>query len=134
MNENDGSGYGRIGNSPNEDPNLTRVRFGVPMGELLRRYWQLVCLSAELGELPKRIRVMGENLVAYRDRSGRAGLLYAHCIHRGASLEFGQIDDHGIRCCYHGWYFDAEGRCLDQPAEPLGIDYSDKVRQPWYPV
>jgi nitrite reductase/ring-hydroxylating ferredoxin subunit len=134
MNAQDGSGYGRIGNLPDEDPTLTRVGLGTPMGELLRRYWQPVCLSSELDDLPKRIRVMGEDLVAFRDREGRAGLLYAHCIHRGASLEFGQVDDHGIRCCYHGWYFDAEGKCLDQPAEPPDSDYKDKVRQPWYPV
>ena len=70
MNNEDGSGYGRIGNPPDEIPILTRVEFGAPMGELLRRYWQPVCLSAELGELPKRIRVMGEDLVEYRDRSG----------------------------------------------------------------
>lgn len=130
----DGRGYGRIGNPPAEDTTLQRVGFGTPMGEMLRRYWQPVCLSSELGELPKRIRVLGEDLVAWRDRKGRTGLLYLNCIHRGASLEFGQIGEDGIRCCYHGWYFDAEGRCLDMPAEPARSDYKDQVRQPWYPV
>ena len=134
MESSDGSGYGRIGAGPARDDRLTKVGFGTPMGELLRRHWQPVCLSAELGELPLKIRILGEDLVAFRDRSGRPGLLYAHCIHRGTSLEFGQIDDDGIRCCYHGWYFDAEGRCLDQPAEPPGSDYHTKLRQPWYPV
>ena len=130
----DGSGYGRIGNVPDEDDTLTKVGFGTPMGEMLRRYWQPVCLADELGELPRPIRILGEDLVGFRDKAGRAGLLYAHCIHRGTSLEFGQIDGDGIRCCYHGWHFDVEGRCLDQPAEPAGSDYKDKVRQPWYPV
>ncbi len=130
----DGSGYGRIGAPVEENRILQQTAFGTPMGELLRRYWQPVCLSAELGDLPKRIRILGEDLVAFRDGSGRAGLLYAHCIHRGASLEYGQIADGGIRCCYHGWYFDTEGRCLDMPAEPPGSDYPSKVRQPWYPV
>ncbi|MEX2454510.1 MAG: Rieske 2Fe-2S domain-containing protein [Rhodospirillaceae bacterium] len=130
----DGSGYGRIGAPGDEDRTLQQTGFGTPMGELLRRYWQPVCLSAELGDLPRRIRILGEDLVAFRDGAGRAGLLYAHCIHRGASLEFGQIAEGGIRCCYHGWYFDAEGRCLDMPAEPPESDYRNKVRQPWYPV
>lgn len=129
-----GSGYGRIGAAVEEDRTLQQTGFGTPMGELLRRYWQPVCLSEELGELPKRIRILGEDLVAFRDGQGKAGLLYAHCIHRGASLEYGQIAEEGIRCCYHGWYFDTEGRCLDMPAEPLDSDYKDKVRQPWYPV
>lgn len=130
----DGAGYGRIAVVPAEDAALTRVGHGTPMGELLRRYWQPVALSSELDDLPKRIRILGEELVAFRDGSGRAGVLDVHCIHRGTSLEYGRIEDDGVRCCYHGWLFDAEGRCLDQPCEPADSDYKDKVRQPWYPV
>ena len=77
MTTTDGSGYGRIAVVPEEDDTLTRVGFGTPMGEMLRRYWQPVCLSDELGELPRRLRILGEDLVAFRDKSGRPGLLFA---------------------------------------------------------
>lgn len=134
MTDSDGSGYGRNAIVPEEDTRLTHVGFGTPMGELVRRYWQPVCMSSELTDLPKHLMILGEELVAYRDKSGRVGVLGAHCIHRGSSLEYGRIEENGIRCCYHGWYFDAEGRCLDQPGEPEHSDYKDKVRQPWYPA
>lgn len=134
MTELDGTGYGRIATVPGEDAYLTRVGFGTPVGELLRRYWQPVAISGQHDDLPRRIRILGEELVVFRDGNGRAGLLDAHCIHRGTSLEYGRIEPDGIRCCYHGWLFDAEGRCLDQPCEPAHSDYKDKVRQPWYPV
>ena len=134
MTASDGSGYGRNAIVPHEDTRLTHVGFGTPMGELMRRYWQPVCMSSELADLPKFLEILGEELVAYRDTSGRVGVLGAHCIHRGTSLEYGRIEENGLRCCYHGWYFDAEGRCLDQPGEPEHSDYKDKVRQPWYPA
>ena len=134
MTDADGSGYGRNAIVPPEDARLTHVGFGSPMGELMRRYWHPVCLSSELADLPRRLRILGEELVAFRDGAGRAGLLGAHCIHRGASLEYGRIEPAGLRCCYHGWLYDAEGRCLDQPGEPEASDYKEKVRQPWYPV
>ncbi len=134
MNNNDGSGYGRNAIVPAEDAALTHVGLGTPMGELLRRYWQPICMSSEIDELPKYVRIMGEELVAFRDGSGVVGVVGAHCIHRGTSLEYGRIETDGIRCCYHGWLFDAEGRCLDQPGEPDASDYKDKVRQPWYPA
>ena len=118
MSNSDGSGYGRNAIVPEEDPRLTHVTFGTPMGELMRRYWHPVCLSSELGELPRFLRILGEELVAYRDKSGRVGVLGAHCAHRGTSLEYGRIEENGIRCCYHGWLYDHEGRCLDQPGEP----------------
>ena len=130
----DGSGYGRNAIVPGENARLTRVGFGTPMGELMRRYWHPVCLSSELADLPRRVEILGEEIVAYRDRSGRVGVLGAHCIHRGTSLEYGRVEEGGLRCCYHGWLYDAEGRCLDQPGEPEGSDYKDKVRQPWYPA
>ncbi len=130
----DGTAYGQTAAVPEEDAFLTHVGFGTPVGELLRRYWQPVALSAELGDLPKRIKILNEDLVVFRDASGRAGLLDAHCCHRGASLEYGRLEPDGIRCCYHGWLYDVEGNCLDQPCEPAANDYKDKVRQPWYPV
>ena len=134
MTDMDGSGYGRNAIVPEVSGRLTRVRLGTPMGELMRRYWQPVCLSSELTDLPKFLEILGEELVAYRDTSGRVGLLGAHCIHRGTSLEYARIEENGLRCCYHGWLYNEEGRCLDQPGEPDGSDYKDKVRQPWYPV
>jgi nitrite reductase/ring-hydroxylating ferredoxin subunit len=128
------SGYGKIAMVPKEDEQLARVGAGTPMGELLRRYWQPVCLSAELSDLPKRLRILGEDLVAFRDRSGRVGVLDLHCAHRGASLEYGRIEEAGIRCCYHGWLFAADGQCLQQPGEPPTSEYKDEVTQPAYPV
>jgi len=134
MTTDDGTGYGRIGVVAAEDETLTHVDFGTPMGELLRRYWQPVALSQELQDLPKRIRILCEDLVVFRDGNGCAGVLGLKCSHRGTSLEYGRIEADGIRCCYHGWKFDAEGHCLEQPGEPPESDYYEKVRQPWYPV
>ena len=128
------SGYGRNAVIPKEDVSLTHVGFGTPMGELLRRYWQPICLSDELQDLPKYCKILDEEIVAYRDKSGKVGVLGAHCIHRGTSLEYGRIEKEGIRCCYHGWYFNAEGKCLDQPGEPNDSPYKHEVRQPWYPA
>jgi phenylpropionate dioxygenase-like ring-hydroxylating dioxygenase large terminal subunit len=128
------SGYGRIAHVPAEDAELTRVGFGTPMGELLRRYWQPVCLSAEIDELPKFTKILGEELVAFRDKRGHVGVLDAHCCHRGTSLEYGRIEDEGIRCCYHGWLFAADGRCLEQPGEPPHSNFKNKVAQPAYPA
>ncbi|MGD9951042.1 MAG: Rieske 2Fe-2S domain-containing protein [Burkholderiales bacterium] len=88
------------------------------MGEYFRRFWQPVCLSSQLRELPLAIKILGEELVAFRDKSGRVGLLNRHCSHRGTSLEFGQVENHGIRCCYHGWLFDIDGSILETPGEP----------------
>lgn len=128
------SGYGKIAAVPAENAELTRVGFGTPMGEVLRRYWQPVCLSADIDELPKFQKILGEELVAFRDKQGRVGVLDAHCCHRGASLEYGRIEERGIRCCYHGWLFSAAGECLEQPGEPPGSDFAEKVAQPAYPA
>ncbi len=113
---------------------LTSVGRGTPMGELLRRYWHPVGLLNDAGDIPRKVRVLGEDLVLFRDRHGRAGLLHARCCHRGTTLYYGKVEEDGIRCCYHGWKFDTEGRCLEQPCEPEGGLFKDKVRQPWYPV
>jgi phenylpropionate dioxygenase-like ring-hydroxylating dioxygenase large terminal subunit len=128
----DGVAYGRPPQYPDEQ--LSAVGAGTSMGELLRRYWHPIALSSELRELPKRVKILGEDLVLFRDRSGRAGLLYPRCMHRGTTLYYGKVEERGIRCCYHGWLFDVEGRCLEQPCEPGGGKDLDGVRQPWYPV
>ena len=95
-----------------ENETLTRVGPGTPGGEMLRRYWWPVELSEYLKpkDRPKKIRVLGENLVLFREGSGRPGLLALNCSHRGTSLEFGRVEDKGIRCCYHGWLYDVNGR------------------------
>ena len=113
---------------------LTEVGRGTPMGELMRRYWHPIGLAADAGAIPREIRALGEDLVLFRDGKGRAGLVHARCCHRGTTLYYGKVEDRGIRCCYHGWLFDVEGRCLEQPCEPEMGRYRDKVRQPWYPV
>ena len=97
-------------NVPEEDAELTHVGAGTPGGEYLRRFWQPVCFSDDLKDLPLRVKMLGEDLVAFRDRRGAVGLLELHCPHRGTSLEFGLVGDQGIRCCYHGWLFGADGR------------------------
>jgi nitrite reductase/ring-hydroxylating ferredoxin subunit len=127
-----GTGYGR--KAPVHDASLTEVGAGTPMGELLRRYWHPVGLGADASTTPRAIRVLGEDLVLFRDLSGRPGLVYARCAHRGTTLYYGKVEERGIRCCYHGWLFDVEGRCLEQPCEPEGGKHRDRVRQPWYPV
>jgi nitrite reductase/ring-hydroxylating ferredoxin subunit len=112
--------YGGYYNRPQtgDDTLLTHVGPGTPCGEYLRRYWHPFLLSSELKDLPIAVRLLGEDLVAFRDKSGRLGLLHRYCPHRGASLEFGIPAEHGIRCCYHGWHFDVDGTILDTPAEP----------------
>jgi phenylpropionate dioxygenase-like ring-hydroxylating dioxygenase large terminal subunit len=119
---------------PPIDEELTRVGPGTPCGEYLRRFWQPVILASELGELPRRLRILGEDLVAFRDKSGAIGLLELHCPHRGTSLEFGLIGDKGIRCCYHGWLFDVDGTILETPGEPADSTLKDRLFHGAYPV
>ncbi|MBT7957639.1 MAG: aromatic ring-hydroxylating dioxygenase subunit alpha [Rhodospirillaceae bacterium] len=116
------------------DPTLTEVTRGTPMGELLRRYWHPIGLTSHATETPRKVRALGEDLVLFRDLEGRPGLVHANCCHRGTTLYYGKVDDDGIRCCYHGWAFDVEGRCTSQPCEPEGGKGKHKIRQPWYPV
>ena len=127
-----GTGYARKPSS--HDAALTEVGRGKPMGELLRRYWHPVGLVTDAGSTPKSVRVLGEDLILFRDGRGKAGLVEARCCHRGTTLYYGRVEERGIRCCYHGWLFDTEGRCLEQPCEPEGGLKRDRVRQPWYPV
>ena len=128
----DGSAYGRP--QPHFNKTLVEVGPGTACGELMRRYWHPIAASGELRDLPRKVRILGEDLVLFRDRSGRPGLLYPRCMHRGTSLYYGRVEADGIRCCYHGWLFDTQGRCLDQPCEPDGGRHRDNARQPWYPV
>ena len=127
-----GRAYGR--KPPHSDRVLPHVGPGTQGGELLRRYWQPIALSSEATDLPKLIRRFGEDLILFRNKRGEPGLLYPRCAHRGASLLYGRVEEDGIRCCYHGWKFDNQGVCLDQPCELDGGRRRDRVRQPWYPV
>jgi phthalate 4,5-dioxygenase len=109
---------------------MTRVGPGTPMGELMRRYWLPMMYSWELdpdGE-PKRVRLLGEDLVAFRSASGNCGLVVEACPHRGASLFFGRNEEEGLRCVYHGWKFDVTGACVDMPSEPAESNFKAKVR------
>jgi 5,5'-dehydrodivanillate O-demethylase oxygenase subunit len=123
--------------SKEENERLTRVGPGTPGGELLRRYWQPLCAASELSaEKPKRrVKILGEELVVFRDEQGTYGCVAEHCAHRGVSLYYGFVEDCGIRCAYHGWkYATRNGQCLEQPFEPAGSTYKDRVRQRAYPV
>jgi phenylpropionate dioxygenase-like ring-hydroxylating dioxygenase large terminal subunit len=113
---------------------LVQVGRGAPMGELLRRYWHPVGLISDANDTPRRVRALGEDLILFRDRCGVAGLLHARCCHRGATLYYAKVEDRGIRCCYHGWLFDGQGHCLEQPCEPAGGRFKEMARQPWYPL
>jgi phenylpropionate dioxygenase-like ring-hydroxylating dioxygenase large terminal subunit len=119
---------------PKEDAELTHVGPGTPCGEYLRRFWQPICFSDDLRDLPLRVTVLGEELVAFRDLRGIVGLLELHCPHRGTSLEFGLISTRGIRCCYHGWLFDADGTILETPGEPATSTLKDRLCHGAYPV
>jgi phthalate 4,5-dioxygenase len=115
---------------------LCRVGRGTVMGDLIRQYWIPALLSSELPErdgAPVRVRLLGENLIAFRATSGKVGLIQNHCPHRGASFFFGRNEEEGIRCVYHGWKFDCEGACVDMPSEPAESTFKDKVRALTYP-
>ena len=105
--------------SEQENELLTRVGPGTPMGKLQRRYWHPVAGVDEMRDRwTKRVRLLGEDLVLFKDRTGKFGLIGEFCPHRRASLAYGIPTDDGIRCPYHGWKFDGAGRCLEQPNEP----------------
>src|SRR6266849_3469715 len=117
--------------SQSENELLTRVGPGTPMGNLLRRFWQPFALATELPHAdsdPVRVRLLGEDLIAFRDTNAKIGLLATNCPHRGASLFFGRNEEAGLRCVYHGWKFDTAGACVDMPSEPLESNFKDKVR------
>ncbi len=113
---------------------LPRTAAGTRGGEMLRRYWHPVCLSANLKDIPIAVRMLCEDLVVFRDGRGRAGLLGRHCPHRLASLEYGQVREDGLMCSYHGWKYDTQGRCIDTPLEPCDSTLKQNIRHLWYPV
>jgi 5,5'-dehydrodivanillate O-demethylase oxygenase subunit len=119
-----------------ENELLTRVGPATPAGNLLRRYWHPVCPAAELtAEQPKRrVRMLGEDLVLFRDGKGGLGLVAEQCAHRRASLFYGFVEEDGIRCAYHGWKYDASGSCIEQPFEPKGTPLRQEACQVAYPV
>jgi phenylpropionate dioxygenase-like ring-hydroxylating dioxygenase large terminal subunit len=116
---------------------LCRVGRGTPMGELYRRFWTPVVLADEVGgpdSPPVKVRVLGEDLVAFRDTDGNVGLIDPYCPHRGANLFWGRNEECGIRCVYHGWKFDTTGKCVEMPNSPEGESYKDRVRVTAYPT
>ncbi|MEX2598961.1 MAG: Rieske 2Fe-2S domain-containing protein [Dehalococcoidia bacterium] len=120
-----------------ENETLTRVGPGTPMGELMRRYWMPALLSEEIAEPdcpPVRVKLLGEQLVAFRDTQGRVGIFQELCTHRGASLWFGRNEESGLRCVFHGWKYDVDGNCLDMMNEPDAESFRKKIRQPNYPA
>lgn len=120
--------------APTTDSDLVEVERGTRAGELLRRYWHPFALSTDADATPRPVRVLGEDLILFRSGDGRPGLVHPRCCHRGTTLYYGKVEEHGIRCCYHGWLFDAEGNTLDMPCEADGGRRRDRYRQPWYPL
>ncbi len=122
--------------SAEQNDRITRTGPDTPAGALLRRYWQPAALVDELsGNRPvKPVKLMGENLVIFRDTRGRYGLIGRACPHRGTDLAYGRLEDGGLRCAFHGWLFDVTGRCLQTPAEPDGSNLCANIRQKAYPV
>ena len=114
---------------------LSRTGPGTPMGELMRRYWLPALLSRELEKdgAPQKVRLLGEDLIAFRDSAGRVGLFEEHCRHRGASLQWARNAEGGLRCWYHGWKYDVQGNCLDLPNDANGERLKERVKQKAYP-
>src|SRR5207245_8855724 len=124
--------------SQEENELLTRVGPGTPMGELLRRYWYPIAATLELIERPDEgVKNLGEELVLYRDKQGRPGLIGLQCAHRRMSMLLGIPEKEGLRCAYHGWLYDRNGKCLEQPyeqAEDPNSNFKEHIRMPAYPV
>src|SRR5213596_3497439 len=122
---------------PKENELITRVSPGTPMGNAMRRYWIPACMSSEIADPdspPVRVKLLGEDLVAFRDSDGRIGLLDEYCPHRRVSLFFGRNEECGLRCVYHGWKFDASGQCVDMMNEPAEVSFAHKIRTTSYPT
>ncbi len=120
--------------SKEDNERLTRVGPGTLMGDLMRQYWLPFMYSSELKPdgAPLRVRLLGEELIVFRDSNGRVGLLDTYCAHRGASLFFGRNEECGIRCVYHGWKYDVDGRCVDMPNEPAESNFKEKIHHTAY--
>ncbi len=121
--------------SEKENIKLTRVDADMPVGHVLRQYWQPAALTEEVTESRPIVPVtlLGERLALFRREDGGYGLIGRHCLHRGADLCYGRLEDGGVRCPFHGWLFDAEGRCLEQPAEPEGSRFHERLKHKAYP-
>ncbi len=119
-----------------ENELLTRIGEGTPAGNLLRRYWYPIAVAKELTEENPTmfVRILGEDLVLFKDKKGRVGLVGHRCPHRLASLMYGRVEERGISCAYHGWLFDTEGNCLETPAEPAESKFHLTVKHKAYPV
>jgi 5,5'-dehydrodivanillate O-demethylase oxygenase subunit len=117
-----------------ENELLTRVGPGTRMGALLRRYWWPVWFTEQVTDKPVPVRLLGEDLVLFREPSGKLGLIERYCAHRRVSLEFGRVEEGGIRCCYHGWKYGADGSCVDLPLEPEGSGLKRDVKLSGYAV
>ena len=120
--------------SEKPDPLLAEVGPGTPCGEYQRRFWMPIAMTNQFADKPYRVRVLGEDLVLFREKKGRLGLVHLHCAHRNMSLEFGIIEEGGIRCSYHGWKYDIDGTILETPCEPPASKIKDKVCLGAYPV
>ena len=116
------------------DSEITQTSRGSPGGEYLRRFWQPVAYLHEIEHAPLRAKSMAEELVFFKERSGAVGALHLHCQHRGTSLEYGRVEQHGIRCCYHGRVFDVDGTILEMPGEPDAERLMKKWKQGAYPT
>jgi phenylpropionate dioxygenase-like ring-hydroxylating dioxygenase large terminal subunit len=120
-----------------ENQLVTDVGAGTPLGEVMRRYWLPACLSAEIAQPdgpPIRVKLLGEELVAFRNSDGKVGLLEEYCPHRLASMFLGRNEENGLRCVYHGWKFDIDGHCTDMPNEPAASRFKEKVFMKSYPT
>ncbi len=118
-----------------ENERLTRVGPGTPAGDMLRRYWWPVAFSDEMtGVRPKKIKLLNEEFVLFRDGAEKVGMLELYCAHRRISLARGRVEEQGLRCCYHGWLWSTEGKCLDQPCEEPGKSFTDRIALQSYPV
>src|SRR5262245_15751389 len=123
--------------SPEDTEYLCRIGPGTPMGNLFRQYWLPAIKSDELPSPdcpPIRVKLLGEELIAYRTTSGAVGLMQNACPHRGASMFFGRNEEEGLRCVYHGWKFDVSGACVDMPSEPAESNFKAKVKAIAYPA
>ncbi len=117
-----------------ENELLTRVGPGTKMGDVLRRYWWPVWFTEQVERKPVPVRLLGEDFILFRQPDGKLGMLERFCAHRRVSMEYGRVEDGGIRCCYHGWKYDCSGQCVDQPMEPAGGKLKSEVTMKAYPV